>query len=67
LNGLLHSKFNDWKRSRKLLSNLFHFEVLRDRRKIIEEIVDKNISNLKDRKELDIFREMDIITGRVVL
>lgn len=53
--GLIFSEGELWKQSRKLLSNLFHFNVLEARSNIMEQVVSKKIKTLHKEKP-DLFK-----------
>jgi cytochrome P450 len=44
--GLVFSEGETWKKSRSILSNLFHFEMLRSREAIMHKVVEENIKDL---------------------
>jgi cytochrome P450 len=44
--GLVFSEGETWKKSRSILSNLFHFEMLRSREAIMHKVVEEHIKDL---------------------
>jgi cytochrome P450 len=64
--SLLFSDGKIWKKSRTILSNLFHFGMLRDREGAMREAVIRQIQDL-DKKDVDLFKMGCTIGGEIVI
>ena len=69
--GLVASAGNKWRQQRKILASAFHFDALRDRIPTIKEICAESAQRLRaqadGRTPVDVLREMQKITGEVVV
>jgi cytochrome P450 len=65
--GLIYSEGNTWKKSRAIISNLFHFEMLRSREGIMYEMVERFTQGLHEKKEIDLFKLGCTIGGEIVV
>jgi cytochrome P450 len=64
--GLIFSEGETWRKSRNILSNLFHFEMLRNREPIMHSVVEKSMKDLAG-KEPDLFKLGCTIGGNIVI
>ena len=67
IKGLIFTDGSDWKKSRGIISGLFHFEMLKNREGIMHEVVDRFTRDLHERKEVNLFKLGCTIGGEVVV
>ena len=65
--GLLLARGDAWKKSRTIMSNLFHFDILKKNESIMYDVVGASIQNLHDKDEVDLFKLGRTIGGEVVI
>lgn len=64
--GLVLSEGEVWKKSRAIMSSLFHFEMLKERETIMKDVVEREIKNLENQK-VDLFKFGCTIGGDIVI
>lgn len=65
--GLIFAEGDEWKKSRGIISNLFHFEMLRNRESIMHDVVDRLTGDLHTKKEVDLFKLGCTMAGEIVI
>ena len=64
--GLLFSRGEHWKKSRGIISNLFHFGLLKEREHTMYEVVRREVKDLEG-KDVDLFKLGCKIGGEIVV
>jgi len=65
--GLLGSEGDVWKKSRAIMSNLFHFDMLRKNETIMYNVTAKCIEGLHEKEKVDLFKLGRLIAGDIVV
>jgi cytochrome P450 len=64
--GLVFSEGEVWKKSRSIMSGLFHFDMLKERETIMSDVVAREIKDLSNQK-VDLFKLGCTIGGDIVI
>lgn len=67
VNGLIFAEGDMWKKSRGIISNLFHFEMLKNRETIMHQTVERLTEKLDKRQEVNLFKLGCTIAGEIVI